>query len=129
MDSRAEREFREFVESRSPALRPFRVRGTGELHAAEDLVKGALVKRVHRWHKVGNSEAYVRRTTTTTTPAAGDVDARLDLRRALIRLTVRQRAVLVLRFYEDLPEREVAEIMGCSVGTVGSRTARALARL
>lgn len=153
MDSRAEREFREFVESRSPVLRRSAYALTGDLDLAEDLVQSALVKLVRRWHKVDSPEAYVRRTiyhdqasrwrrrkivredTVAVPPdrvvgdGAGRVDDRLDLRRALLRLTVRQRAVLVLRFYEDLPEREVAEIMGCSVGTVRSQTARALARV
>ncbi len=57
------------------------------------------------------------------------VDLRLTLRSALARITPRQRAVLVLRFFEDLPEAEVAQILGCSVGTVRSTTHRSLARL
>ncbi|MBB5790694.1 SigE family RNA polymerase sigma factor [Jiangella mangrovi] len=153
MDTRAESEFREFVESRSPALRRSAYALTGDPHTAEDLVQGALVKLVRRWHKVDNPEAYVRRTMyhdfagrwrrrkavredsvavlpdRPVTDAADDVPHRLDLRQALLRLTPRQRAVLVLRYYEDLPEREVAEILGCSVGTVRSQTARSLARV
>jgi RNA polymerase sigma factor (sigma-70 family) len=57
------------------------------------------------------------------------VDERQDLRRALAGLTTRQRAVLVLRYWEDLPEYEVAELLGCSVGTVKSTASRALAHL
>lgn len=153
MDYRAEIEFREFVESRSPALRRSAYALTGDLDTAEDLVQGALVKLVRRWDEVDNPEAYVRRTMyhdhasrwrrrkviredsvaappdRSVTDGAGQVDDRLALRQALLRLTVRQRAVLVLRFYEDLPEREVAEILGCSVGTVRSQTARSLARV
>lgn len=153
MDSRAESEFREFVESRSSALRRSAYALTGDLHAAEDLVQGALVKLVRRWHEVDNPEAYVRRTLyhdhasrwrrrkvvredsvaappdRSVTDGAGQVNDRLALQQALLRLTPRQRAVLVLRFYEDLPEREVAEILGCSVGTVRSQTARSLARV
>ena len=54
---------------------------------------------------------------------------RLSLAEALRQLTPRQRAVVVLRYYEDLPEAQVAEILGCSVGTVRSQTHRTLARL
>jgi RNA polymerase sigma factor (sigma-70 family) len=60
------------------------------------------------------------------TPA---LDLKVSVRRALARITPRQRAVLVLRFFEDLPEAEVARVLGCSVGTVRSTTHRSLARL
>lgn len=68
------------------------------------------------------------------TPAAhGDrgatVDSRADLIRALAELPARQRAVLVLRYFADLPEAEVATALGCSVGTVKSSASRALERL
>ncbi|HEY9521760.1 MAG TPA: sigma-70 family RNA polymerase sigma factor, partial [Thermopolyspora sp.] len=56
-------------------------------------------------------------------------DLRLVLRHALTRLTSRQRAMVVLRYFEDLPEAAVAQIMGCTVGTVRSTTNRSLAKL
>ncbi|MFE4612377.1 SigE family RNA polymerase sigma factor [Streptomyces niveus] len=67
-----------------------------------------------------------------TAPAAdgtGAAELRLVMRDALSRLTARQRAVLVLRYFEDLPEADVARLLGCSVGTVRSTTHRSLARL
>ncbi|WP_405799849.1 SigE family RNA polymerase sigma factor [Streptomyces sp. NBC_01506] len=67
--------------------------------------------------------------TASTTDATGDAELRLVMRDALARLTARQRAVLVLRYFEDLPEADVARLLGCSVGTVRSTTHRSLARL
>jgi len=71
-----------------------------------------------------------------TTPAAGGeetmatfLDSRADLIRALAELPARQRAVLVLRYFADLPEAEIATILGCPVGTVKSTASRALERL
>jgi RNA polymerase sigma-70 factor (sigma-E family) len=61
--------------------------------------------------------------------ALRDVDVRSELTEALGRLAPRQRAVLVLRYFEDLPEAEVARLLGCSVGTVKSTASRGLARL
>jgi RNA polymerase sigma factor (sigma-70 family) len=58
-----------------------------------------------------------------------ETDARVVLRRALDQLTARQRAVLVLRYYEDLTEAQAAEVLGCSVNTVKSQTRKALDRL
>ncbi|GAA0383598.1 DNA-directed RNA polymerase sigma-70 factor [Acrocarpospora corrugata] len=125
----------------------------GDQHAAEDLVQTSLAKAVTRWARIDDPEAYVKRTmyhqqvstwrlawrrheTSVAEPperVAGDhtsrIDLRLTLRQALSRLTARQRAVLVLRYFEDLPEDEIARIMGCSVGTVRSTAHRSLARL
>jgi RNA polymerase sigma factor (sigma-70 family) len=61
--------------------------------------------------------------------AADDVERRLVLREALLRLTPKQRAVLVLRYYEDLTESQAAAVLGCSPGTVKSQSRHALARL
>ncbi|XRQ06918.1 SigE family RNA polymerase sigma factor [Actinomadura welshii] len=154
MDAAAERHFREFVEARSVSLmRLAYLLAGGDQHAAEDLLQTALARTAARWSNVGNPEPYVRRTmyrqqvsiwrrrgrrreTQVSAPpdragpdAAPAIDLKLAVREALARLTPKQRAVLVLRYFEDLPEREVAEILGCSVGTVRSTTYRSLARL
>ncbi len=152
MNTDAEAQFREFVGARSLALRRTAYALTGDLHAAEDLVQDALAKLVRHWRKVDDPERYVRRIIyntqvskwrrrwlrvepvehmpeEVTRDATGQVNLRLDLAKALMQLAPRQRAVLILRFYEDLPEREVADILNCAVGTVRSQTSRALARL
>lgn len=124
---------------------------TGDLHRAQDLVQEALVKVALRWSRLrtGNPTAYARRilvhdnvswwrrhrrelTTAETAEAASsatDPEAVLVVRRALDRLTPRQRAVLVLRHFDDLTERETADILGVSIGTVKSTNAAALERL
>jgi RNA polymerase sigma-70 factor (sigma-E family) len=153
VNSDAEAQFRAFVEARSLALRRTAYALTGDLHAAEDLVQDALAKLVRHWQRVDDPERYVRRIIYNTQvskwrrrwrlredpfahppdevsrDAIGQVNLRLDLTKALLRLGPRQRAVLMLRFYEDLSERDVADILNCSVGTVRSQTSRALARL
>ena len=155
MDDEEERSFRAFVAARSPALmRSATLLSGGDTHAAEDLLQTALAKTAGRWKRLESPEAYVRqvlyrqqvslwrllrsrRETTVAelpdTPAredgTGAAELRILVRRALTRLTARQRAMLVLRYFEDCPEREVAELLGCSVGTVRSTTHRALARL
>jgi RNA polymerase sigma-70 factor (sigma-E family) len=154
MDAAAERDFREFVEARSPTLMrmAFLLTG-GDQHAAEDLLQTALAKVAARWRTIDNPESYVRqviyrqqvswwrlkwhrRETNVAVPPdevrdddTSAVDLRMTVRTALGRLTPRQRAVLVLRFFEDLPEGEVARLLDCTVGTVRSTTHRSLARL
>ncbi|MCE1178360.1 MAG: sigma-70 family RNA polymerase sigma factor [Micrococcales bacterium] len=61
--------------------------------------------------------------------AAAGADVRVTLQRALATLAPRQRALLVLRYYEDLPESQVADVLGISVSTVKTSTRKALARL
>jgi RNA polymerase sigma-70 factor (sigma-E family) len=130
---------------------------TGDAHAAEDLVQETLARAAQRWSVVssaGSPEAYVRRTLYTRSVDAWrwrrhqpdpvevterlgspsrdegvEADVRLTLADALARLTPKQRAVLVLRFYEDRTEVEAAEALGCSVSTVKSQTRHALERL
>lgn len=123
---------------------------TGDLHRAEDLVQEALTRVALRWSRLraGNPTAYARtiivrdniswwrrrREVTVAEPydaAAPPVDPEVALvvRRSLARLTRSQRAVLVLRHFDDLTERETAELLGVSLGTVKSQNAAALARL
>jgi RNA polymerase sigma-70 factor (sigma-E family) len=148
--------FAEFVAARSPALLPAAWLLTGEHATAQDLVQAALARtwpRRAKLERTGSAEAYVRRVIVTTwatwwrrrwrrevstadppeREAGGDVFAAADLgaavRTALDELPRRQRAVIVLRYFADLTEAQTAEALGCSVGTVKSQAARALARL
>jgi RNA polymerase sigma-70 factor (sigma-E family) len=144
--------FHEFVAARSVALVRTAYLLTGNQHAAEDLVQEALSRVVVRWRSVvakGDPEPYVRRVLYTTHvsrwrhvrahPAdqppraafdeAEDATWRVVLGSALDRLTTKQRAVLVLRYYEDLTARQTADVLGVSVSTVKSQTAQALLRM
>lgn len=144
-------EFDEFVCSRHTALLRFAHLLTGDPHGAEDLVQEALEKAGVRWRRImrqDDPEGYVRRTIVTghlnhgrrtrreRLVADGPEIGRLDdeprdeaLWRLLATLPRQQRVVLVLRFYEDLTEAEVARVLGCSLGTVKSNSSRALAKL
>ncbi|MGW6057459.1 SigE family RNA polymerase sigma factor [Streptomyces sp. NPDC055189] len=147
-------EFREFVAMRSTALLRLAVLLTGgDRHAAEDLLQIALMKAYGRWARIEQPEAYVRQimyrqqvnrwrlrrhraeTTVPVLPETGvrgaeaDSELRISLWAALGRLTKRQRAVVVLRYFEDLPEAEVAALLRCPVGTVRSTAHRSLAKL
>ncbi|HSO63581.1 MAG TPA: SigE family RNA polymerase sigma factor [Ornithinibacter sp.] len=128
---------------------------TGDAHAAEDLVQESLVRAARHWHRVdpGAVDAYVRRVMYTRSidawrwrrhqpdpvdtsrhdtagaDRADELATRLTLVDALSRLTPRQRAVLVARFYEARTEVETARVRGCSVSTVKSQTRHALERL
>jgi RNA polymerase sigma-70 factor (sigma-E family) len=148
--------FRAFVAARSAALARTAYLLTGDRHLAEDLLQEALTRVASRWERLaagGNPEPYVRRVLYTCAvdgwrrkrPAevldgvprelagpgddAETVARRVVLRDALARLTPRQRAVLVLRFYEDRTEVQAADLLGCSVNTVKSQTRHALGRL
>jgi RNA polymerase sigma-70 factor (sigma-E family) len=148
-------ELREFVAARGAALSRAAYLLTGDRHAAEDLVQETYVVMVRQWRRIdsSNPEPYVRRimysrfvdgwrrrhlaeVPTATPSEVGDpVDEsgravdRLTLGDALLRLTPRQRAVLVLRFFEDLTEAQAAAALGVSTSTVKSQTRVALQRL
>ena len=123
---------------------------TGDLHRAQDLVQEALVKVALRWSRLsgGNPTAYARtiivrdniswwrrrrespsETSDDLSGVSSDPTTALVVQRSLARLAPRRRAVLVLRHFDDLTERETAEILGITVGTVKSTNAAALARL
>ena len=147
--------FDEFVVARTAALSRVAILLTGDHHLAQDLLQVALSRLASRWPEVrhGMPDAYVRKILVNEltswrrrrryheqpTELRGDVPTATDLAtsvvrrvvvgRALAQLTPRQRAVLVLRYFEDLSEVEIAEILGCSVGTVKSQTHHAIARL
>ena len=157
MTPHLEEEFRDFVAARGRALLRTAYLLTGDRQLAEDLVQGALEKVYPRWGSIRAAEAaeaYVRRTMYRDQVSSwrrrrvpevlsvvlpeprrarddhGDgVVQRVVLRQALMSLGPRQRAVVVLRYFEDLTEQQVAEALGISVGTVKSQSHKALTRL
>jgi RNA polymerase sigma-70 factor (sigma-E family) len=152
-DREAEESFTRWAGDRQLALLRTAVLLTGDHHRSEDLVQDALTKVAARWHRLcdGNPDAYARRVIVRTNiswwrrsrrevvtdpPERSSsrglepgVDRRLALDRALDQLTPKQRAAVVLRYYDDLSERDTAEVLGVSVGTVKSQTHAALRRM
>ena len=148
-------DFDEFVAARSGRLLRTAYLLTRDHALAEDLLQTALTKAWFAWSRIeGQPEPYVRKILVNTYAswwrrkwsgeqptdelpeatapghdAAADGDARHDLWSALGRLPRRQRAVVVLRYFEDLTEVETARVLGCSVGTVKSQTSKAFAKL
>ncbi len=130
---------------------------TWDAGEAEDLVQECLLKIARRWPRVRRMEhprAYARRILVNLAldgargraqrsgeldaapepaqpaiDALGGLDQRADLLAALAELPARQRAVLVLRYFNDLTEAQTAELLGCEPGTVKSNASRGLARL
>lgn len=144
--------FAAFVRSRQDALLRTAFLLTGDVHLAEDLVQGALTKLATHWRRVrtGSPEGFVRTVMyrdsvswwrkrrerpqqelaeAVEPDAAEHVPHRLLMAQALARLPRRQRAVVVLRFYEDRSVAEAAEILNVSPGTVKSQTHAALQQL
>jgi RNA polymerase sigma-70 factor (sigma-E family) len=147
-------EFSDYMAARQPSLLRTAYLLTGDRHTAEDLVQTALAKLYLSWDKVQRRElvdGYVRRilvnehnsmwrrawkrkeVTTDALPEPDWVTDRTDdgqgaaLWEFVQGLPKKQRAVIVLRYYEDLSEAETAQILGISVGTVKSQASRALA--
>lgn len=157
MDAR-EADYAHFVRTRTHALLRSAYLLTGDQHLAEDLVQEALARTHRAWPRLErpeNAEAYARkvmyhaqvsiwRRPRVAEVLPGDLDPdraagsddpadaavqRITLRRALLTLTAKQRAVIVLRFFEDRTEAEAAQALGVSISTVKTQTGRALDRL
>ena len=149
-------DFEEFVVARRDALLRTAYLLTGDHDDAEDLVQSALIKVVPKWARIQDRpEGYVRQvlaresvnrwrgrrwrevTTDVVPESMGQVGVadsadgadRIALLEDLRRLSPRQRAVLVLRYFDDLTEADTAAVLGISVGTVKSHAREALARL
>ena len=154
MKAEQEQAFNTFVSARSRHLLQTAYLLTGDRHRAEDLLQTALTRAYLRWDHIESEdpEGYVRRTLANAhidwwrrkpwreEPAAElpevaepDQAAAYDVRNAVLGalagLSRRQRAVIVLRYYEDLSEAEIATVLGCSPGTVKSAASRAIAKL
>lgn len=148
--------FVEFVHVRSPALYRTACLLVGDRALAEDLLQQALVQLYARWadlREPASAESYVRTTLVRSAiswrrrqtwksetlvaevPAASsgegfaEVDERLVLLPLLRSLPARQRAVVVLRYYEDMSEEQIAFVLGCSRGAVKSHASRAMGAL
>jgi RNA polymerase sigma-70 factor (sigma-E family) len=148
--------FAQFVEARQRALQRTAWLLTGDWGLAEDLVQTALVRSWPRWERIrrrDDPEIYVRRAMVNSWASwrrrrwwgelpsgdvpdgqavedvATEVAVRITVQDALRSLTARQRAVLVLRVFDDLSEAQVAQVLDCAVGTVKSTLAHAMARL
>jgi len=149
-----EREFREFAQARQAQLRRSAYLLCGDWHQAQDLTQTTLMKLYAAWGRVrrdGNVDAYARTILTRTfidqyrkghwreesvedvpdAPSAEPVtpELRLVMQSALMELPPRYRAVLVLRFWEDLSIEQTADVLRVTPGTVKSQSARGLARL
>ncbi|KAB1941665.1 SigE family RNA polymerase sigma factor [Micromonospora sp. ALFpr18c] len=154
---RVDASFDTFVEQRSAALLRLAYLLTGDRGHAEDLLQTALLRTMRRWPKARDApepytrqvmvnlsrdriRALLRRPRETALPDNPDafrspdpgfdgIGERQTVTAALAQLPIRQRQVIVLRYFEDLSIEQTAELVGCSTGTVKSYTSRALSRL
>ena len=152
---RSTAELERFLAERADHLLRTAVLLAGNREAGEDLLQTAVERLLRRWRRFdGDPEGYLRRTLCNlatdshrragrwrqkerllrtglrhTQDPAGDVDLRDALVRLLLQLPAKQRAVLVLRYFEQLTEAETAQVLGCSVGTVKAAASRGLRRM
>ncbi|MDP4511278.1 SigE family RNA polymerase sigma factor [Nonomuraea turcica] len=151
--SGAEHDFGAFVAARATSLLRVAYLACGDETEAEDLLQTALERTYRNWDRVRHDspEPYVRRVIINaaisrarrrailsiipmhsppeTSARAGDPDLVHVLMDALRALPPRQRAVIVLRYWEDLSETQTAEVLGCALGTVKSQASKALVKL
>ncbi|WP_405142676.1 SigE family RNA polymerase sigma factor [Sphaerisporangium sp. NBC_01403] len=148
-------EFREYVVARGPALLRAAYQLTGQPADAEDLLQAALAKTYLAWDRINDRaslDGYVRRAMVNINiswwrrrkleeypseelpenpvgdgPSPGEIHELLE--EAIDRLPARQRTAIVLRYYEDMSEPEIAKALGISIGTVKSTVSRAMAKL
>jgi RNA polymerase sigma-70 factor (sigma-E family) len=146
-DERDDEAFSNFVAARLPHLLKLGRALAGDEQRGADLVQDALERTLLRWRRVEDPDAFVRRCmvnrsvsvwrkvrrehpfTDLPEPARSDRPRDHELLAAVRTLPPRQRAVIALRYYEDLTEAQTAEALGCSVGTVKSQANRAMAAL
>ncbi|MBM2614444.1 SigE family RNA polymerase sigma factor [Actinoplanes sp. LDG1-06] len=147
--------FEDYVKTRGDSLRRFAYLLCGDRHLGEDLVQEVLVKAYRRWPRIQHDQpdhylrtalvrshiSWLRRRSHTEHPEqikddfpgssdfTTDQALRDDLWSRLRRLTRAQRAVLVLRYYEDLDDHQIAEVLRCSRSTVRVHASRGLSRL
>lgn len=148
-----EADFTAYVTARQRHFIQFAYLLTGDAHSAEDLVQSAFARAYRRWSTIQAKDAYVRRcivnehaswwrrtwrhrevvgsdlVALVEPPAGATAEVDDGLRTRVRNLPRQQRATVVLRYFEDLSEAQTAELLGCSVGTVKSTTARALKAL
>jgi RNA polymerase sigma-70 factor (sigma-E family) len=149
-----DRDFGDYVDGRAVVMRRTAYLLCGDWFRAEDLVQTAFAKMYAVWPRISKIElldAYARKVLVRTaidesrlafrrretavgsvpewTGEDADVAAKVDVRAALAKLAPRQRAVVVLRYWEDLSIEETAQLLGCSTGTVKSQASKGLAAL
>jgi RNA polymerase sigma-70 factor, ECF subfamily len=146
-------ELTDFIRSRHAAFLRRAVLLVGDRGSAEDLVQDALARlwlasrrqridnpeayvmkslvngSVSRWRRQRPSDLVVEQPEMSAPDSRSQVEERDRVWRAVVALPARQRAIVVLRFYEDLPEEQIASLLGIGRGTVRSQTAKARARL